>query len=145
MTLSKVRLALAGSECLADEEGAQLVVLKAITHWQQQAGPGGLTVVVTGAVGIDRIAARIARYREVPVEVHEAQESRWGGPAGYQAANHKVAKSCTHLLKVACPGSTAHGAIWTARQAGYAGAVVLPPVEVVCAEHAAILNERRGR
>lgn len=125
---SDVRLAIVGSTKYVNDPMATAlareVIEAAITFYDP------VVVISGGAVGIDTIAAEVARRDGVEVIEHLPRNPRWK-PDGYEERNLLIARDCTHLLCIRHPASTTYGSGWTADQAEAMGKVVhrrsIPP------------------
>lgn len=70
-------------------------------------------VISGGAIGIDSLAARLARGRGIEVIEFLPKQKRWA-PNGFEERNLLIAQNCDELLRLAHHASTTYGSGWTA-------------------------------
>lgn len=87
-------------------------------------------IVSGGARGSDTIAEQVAialGYTEANgrLVIFRPAVKRFAGPGGYRERDEKIARHCTHLLRLYCRRSTTYGSGWTADRAEELGAIVV--------------------
>jgi hypothetical protein len=87
-------------------------------------------IVSGGADGVDKVAEEAAGmlgYTEANgrLVVFRPTVRRFHGPGGYRERDAKIARHCTHLLRIYCRQATTYGSGWTADEAKRMGAVVV--------------------
>lgn len=80
-------------------------------------------IISGGALGIDSLAAEMAKEYDIPFSVHLPKNNRWE-PEGYKERNTSIAEDCTHLLCIRTQQSTTYGSGWTADLAERLGKTV---------------------
>lgn len=108
-----VKLAIVGSTKFDNPQAwdkARDLILKAIKNLQPE------VIISGGAVGIDSLAASIARELGIPLTEHLPKNPRWK-PEGFQERNALIANECTHLLRIVRKNSSTYGSGWTHDQA----------------------------
>ncbi len=68
-------------------------------------------VISGGADGIDKLAARLAKDRGIPVTEHLPQKPKW---YYYKKRNRLIAEECDALVCIRHIKSKTHGSGWTA-------------------------------
>ena len=114
--MSAIRLAIVGSTSLDGNEAAVRAIAEVLDRYKPDA------VVSGGAVGIDSMAAQLARARGIPVTEHLPRVPRWGD--GFKPRNLLIAHDCTHLVRIVAAGSKTYGSGWTRDRAKENGAAV---------------------
>lgn len=109
-----VVLAVVGSTAFEEDPDATRVATALIVEAFERLQPS--RVVSGGAVGIDRLAAALARARGIEVVEHLPRNRRWA-PEGYEERNLLIARECTHLLSIRHSSSRTYGSGWTADRA----------------------------
>lgn len=110
-------LAVVGSARFACRDGVEIarrIVAAEITERRPD------LVVSGGAVGVDSIAAAVARAAGVEVTEFLPRHRRWE-PEGFKARNIVVAGACTRLLAIRCAESRTYGSGYTRDLAGKQG------------------------
>lgn len=89
-------------------------------------------VIVSGGAdaGGDQAAEAAARaegYTKANggLVIFRPEVRRFHGPGGYRERDAKIARHCTHLLRIYCHQATTYGSGWTADEAERMGAVVV--------------------
>jgi len=87
-------------------------------------------VISGGAEGADDLAEQCATalgYSEAAgtLIIYRPAVRRFHGPGGFRERDEKIARACTHLLRVSCNRSTTYGSGWTADRAEALGATVV--------------------
>jgi len=87
-------------------------------------------IVSGGADGVDTLAEQCAierGYTEANgrLVIFRPTVKRFHGPGGYRERDEKIARHCTHLLRLYCRRSTTYGSGWTADRAEELGAIVV--------------------
>jgi hypothetical protein len=120
-----ITLAVVGTRILGhrgDHDRAAARIEQAITTLRPD------RVVSGGAPGVDTIAEtcaiRLGYYGERLV-IHRPTVHRFHGPGGYRDRDARIARECTHLLRVACTLATTYGSGWTADLADRLGKTVV--------------------
>lgn len=112
-------LAVVGTRVLAcdgDPERVAARIHRAITRLRPD------RVVSGGADGVDSIAEQVATamgYSEAAgtLVVLRPTVKRFHGTGGYGERDERIARECTHLLRLACRHATTYGSGWTADHA----------------------------
>ena len=65
------------------------------------------------AVGVDKIAAELAKKYGMKVVPHVPKEKRWEGMSGYKARNMDIVNSSDKIFALHSPNSSTGGTIWT--------------------------------
>jgi hypothetical protein len=128
-----VRLAVVGTRMLACPHDRQRAAQRAALAIRCLTPD---VVISGGADGSDEIArqaALAAGYREADgtLLIFRPAVRRFHGPGGYRERDEKIARECTHLLRLACLKATTYGSGWTADRAEQLGATVVR--HTVCA------------
>lgn len=121
MSTALARLAIVGSTAFDRDRKATSAALDIISSAIMHLDPE--VVISGGAVGIDSVAAELARSMGYDVIEHLPKYRRWK-PDGYEARNLRIAQDCTHLLAIRHAASRTYGSGWTADRAGELGKVV---------------------
>ncbi len=121
-----IALAIVGTRVLAhpqDRFNAACRVLAAIGALRPD------VVISGGAAGVDSIAEENARHLgyhdHENLIIHRPTVKRFHGPGGYRERDERIARECTHLLRIACSSATTYGSGWTADFAETAGKIVV--------------------
>lgn len=138
-----IRLGILGSPCLVGNPAARGAVVTTITGWLSQARPGCLEIVTGGDPGVGEMAERVALHLELPLAICRPDPAQLAGaknakeawPA-YRARNELLLGHITHLICIRCPVASP-GDWWTEREARRLRRIVLPPIDITCARHAA--------
>lgn len=116
-----IRLAVVGSTKFSGDIGATDKAREIIVAALEYLNPDA--VISGGAVGIDTLAANVARSRGIELVVHTPTFPRWQ-PEGYKERNIRIAEYCTHLLAIRHSDSRTYGSGWTADYAEKIGRTV---------------------
>lgn len=118
MSTEPVRLAVVGSTQYDKDTAAAVEARVYIEEAIENLGPS--VVISGGAVGIDSLAATIAREHGIQVIEHLPKHRRWA-PDGFKDRNLLIAQDCTHLLCIRHPETKTYGSGWTADRAAEMG------------------------
>lgn len=100
-----MRLAIVGSTKLVGSIAAWRVINEVLDRYEPD------VVVSGGAVGIDQMAAEMARKRGIEVVEHLPKTQRWHD--GFKPRNLLIANDCDALVRIAKRGATTYGSGWT--------------------------------
>ena len=128
-----MRLAIVGSVQLHEHPEAYQIVYQAFERYQP-------TVLISGgAIGIDTMAEKEAKRRDVALLIHRPKIKAWlrGSEDGFWGRNRRIAQDCDGLVRIACSWSSTYGSGWTRDQARLAGKwtkehVVVAPAAMAC-------------
>lgn len=95
-------------------------------------------LVSGGAIGIDRMAERIAKARGIPTLILKPATNRWA-PNGFMERNKRIAEECDYLVCIMGVPVTSHGSAWTA---DYARSIKRPVEEYLITLPAAMTGAR---
>lgn len=101
-----MRLAIVGSVSLAGNADAERIINDVLDRYAPT------EVVSGGAVGIDQMAARVARSRGIQVTEYLPKHNRWA-PDGFKDRNLLIAQNCDAIIRIAARGSKTYGSGWT--------------------------------
>lgn len=101
------RLAIVGSTQPHSPDDALTLIDMAIRWFDPE------VVISGGAEGIDRLAASAAKNWGIRLIEYLPTKRQWA-PDGYRDRNIKIAKDCTHLIRIANCDSQTYGSGWTA-------------------------------
>lgn len=107
-----MRLAIVGSRSLDGNPEALAIIRQVLDDYQRR--HPHLVIISGGAVGIDQMAADLARERGLEVIEHLAEGRTW---PHYKKRNLQVAEDCEQLVLIADPASPTYGSGWTADRA----------------------------
>ncbi len=100
-----MKLAIVGSTRLKDNSEALAIIKMVITLNKTT------EVVSGGAVGIDTMAAQVAKDRGIPTKIFLPKIKNWA--AGYKPRNIQIAKYCDKLIRIAIANAKSYGSGWT--------------------------------
>lgn len=105
-----MKLAIVGSRELAGDQAARRLIVDIINAHMTDDEIEEFVIVSGGAVGIDQMAAEVARTKGLPLIEHLPEAKSW--PA-YRKRNRKIAQDCDKLIRIVSKRSRTYGSGWT--------------------------------